>query len=89
MPTDSQKIAAAIASLDPAQTARYQQALKEGYKDEVCPRCGGVHLACDHFIRCGFEDCPMKSRDGAGHASTLLEMMERANSAKPPVSRPD
>jgi hypothetical protein len=39
---------------------KHQEALAEGYKDEVCPRCGVVFLAFYHFVKCSEDICPMK-----------------------------
>ncbi len=40
---------------------RHAKAIKEGYKDEVCPRedCRTVLLAFHHFLRCNPNTCPM------------------------------
>lgn len=39
---------------------KHQEALAEGYKDEVCPKCGAVFLAFIHFVMCSDAGCPMK-----------------------------
>ena len=44
--------------------AKEKEAVNEGFKAEVCLRCGTVFSASTHFIRCVDEDCPMK--DGKG-----------------------
>ena len=51
--------------------AKHQEALDEGYKDEVCEKCGTTFLACHHFIRCEDPKCPMKTPGG----KSLLDMM--------------
>ena len=58
----------------------HDQALLEGYKDEVCPeaRCGVVLLAHHHFLRCDHAACPMVSRQNLnsdGNPKNLLETL--------------
>jgi hypothetical protein len=57
----------------------YQEALAEGYKDEVCLKCGQVYLAHFHFVRCNEPDCPMKTPGG----KSLLEMLLGTDEEKP------
>lgn len=38
-----------------------EQALADGYKDEICPKCGTLFEAQIHFIRCDAVPCPMRS----------------------------
>jgi hypothetical protein len=73
---DQKKIAAVLAVLDDDGKRRHSEAVAEGYKDEVCSKCGAVLLAFHHFLRCDREDCPMKLRDKNGHAPNFFEMME-------------
>jgi len=59
---EAEKIIAA--ANNPKLTEEYRQCIeKEGYKDEYCPKCGVLYLACEHFIRCDHaangEGCPM------------------------------
>jgi hypothetical protein len=70
------KIDQALSAMNENEKKLHAQALAEGYKDELCPECGVVFLAFHHFIRCQSETCPMKLRDGGGHAPTFLEMLE-------------
>lgn len=51
--------------------AKHQEALAEGYKDEVCPKCGAVFLAFHHFVMCDDENCPMKD----GNPSLLEQLL--------------
>lgn len=52
---------------------RNEEAYKEGYKDEKCPKCQATFLACIHFIRCDADDCPMK--DQKDKRSLLEQLM--------------
>lgn len=47
----------------------HQEALDEGYKDEVCPKCGTVFLAHHHFVKCPEKSCPMRDPN----SKSLLE----------------
>jgi hypothetical protein len=74
------KIDTAISQLDENGHKLHEQALAEGYKDEVCPNagCGTVLLAHRHFIRCGIQGCPMVSRQNLnpdGNPKTLLDKL--------------
>ncbi len=46
------------------------ECLSEGLKDEIC-ECGKTFLACQHFVRCTKNGCPMKDAD----SKTVLEIM--------------
>lgn len=48
-----------------------EQALAEGYKDEICSRCKKLFEAHIHWIRCDANPCPMKSTK---EPRTLFEM---------------
>lgn len=74
---DQKKIADYIATLGKEDQDRYQVAVAEGYKDEVCPGCSTVLLAFHHFIRCSKENCPMraKSSDGTPEPSLLHQIL--------------
>jgi len=39
----------------------HAEAVAQGYKDEICSRCGAEFLAHIHFVRCDADPCPMKS----------------------------
>ncbi len=43
--------------------AKLQEAYKEGYKDEVCLKCGLTFLAFHHFTTCRADGCPMRYSD--------------------------
>jgi hypothetical protein len=49
----------------------HAEAIAEGYKDEVCPKCNVNFPAEIHFVRCEAESCPMISTKDS---RTLLEM---------------
>lgn len=51
--------------------AKHQEALAEGYKDEICPKCKTVLLAHHHLVNCPDSSCPMRAKDG----KSLLEMI--------------
>jgi hypothetical protein len=55
--------------------ARRNEAIAEGYKDEVCD-CGRLFLAHHHFVRCDVSGCPMRSADGKSLAQMMLDRME-------------
>lgn len=56
-----------------------EQALAEGYKDEVCPKCGTLFEAQIHLVRCDARPCPMISTTDP---RTLFErMMDGTKSA--------
>ena len=74
---DAAKIAETLALLDDKQRKLHARAIKEGCKDEVCPECGIVLLAYQHFLPCRSSTCPMKLRDDTGHAPNLLEMLDK------------
>lgn len=74
------KIDATISKLDEQGRVLREQAISEGYKDEICPRadCGVVLLAHHHFVRCDPATCPMASRQNLnadGEPKTLLEIL--------------
>lgn len=54
-------------------SALHQEAIGEGYKDEVCPKCGAIFLAHHHLLDCPDRDCPMKGNDGKSILEMLLE----------------
>lgn len=58
--------------------ALHSKAIEEGFKDEVCPKCGIIFLAHHHMTNCPDSDCPMK--DGSGK-SVLDLLLEDANEA--------
>lgn len=49
-----------------------EEAISQGYKDETCPRCGGLFEAQIHFIHCDAKPCPMVSTKDA---RTFLQML--------------
>lgn len=53
---------------------RHSEALKEGYKDEICLSyaCGATYLAFHHLCRCPRDDCNMKSED----KRSILQQMQ-------------
>lgn len=57
--------------MTPEIKALHDQAIAEGYKDEICPACGLELLAHHHFIRCDNSPCPMRS---TSDPRTLLEI---------------
>ncbi len=75
MQTDQEMISAEISRLSRNVKELHVEALKNGYKDEVCPKCKCVLLAHISFLTCQANECPMKIRDGNGKTPTLLEMM--------------
>lgn len=48
---------------------KYLEAVRGGYKDEVCGKCFTYFAPYFHLIKCDNNDCPMKE----GHS--LLEMI--------------
>lgn len=42
--------------------AKIEEAIKEGYKNEKCPKCEVTFIACIHFIKCAADVCPMKDQ---------------------------
>lgn len=55
----------AINQLDKNEQRLHKEALREGFKDELCPKvgCGRILLAHKHFIMCEPPDeCPMISK---------------------------
>ncbi len=63
--------------------ARLQQAYKEGYKDEVCLRCGLTFLAFHHFTTCRADKCPMRSSN-----KSLLQQWQERQEQEDNVGRP-
>ena len=62
-----------LSKLSPEDVNRHNEAIKEGYKDEQCPKCKQWFLAFHHFIRCDLArhgDCPMVS-----NPKSLLEQI--------------
>lgn len=56
------KILQAITNLNEDQKGYRKRMLKEGKKDDVCPKCLQVFLAHHHFINCveaRCDKCPM------------------------------
>ncbi len=71
------KIKKAISELSLSLSEKHKEALKEGYKDELCPKCGAVYLAHHHFVACGLArcgECPMVSKSDP--RSLLKQLME-------------
>jgi len=69
------KIKNAIKKLTPELKEKHKEALAEGYKDEVCKKCGTVLLAHHHFVHCvnaRLGECPMVSKK---MPKSLLDMM--------------
>lgn len=55
---DEDKINAAIKILTPKQLKLHKKAIEiDGYKDEICPKCGVVFLAHYHFVNCHHAHC--------------------------------
>ncbi|MFZ2769659.1 MAG: hypothetical protein WAZ50_00860, partial [Minisyncoccia bacterium] len=70
------RIQEAIGRLDDNQKRLHAEAVAEGLKDEVCPRCESVLLAFQHFLRCDPEKCPMIARNPDGTPKPdLLEQL--------------
>lgn len=46
-----------------AAEERECQAIREGYKAEICAKCNTVFLAHKHMVMCQKNRCPMKSRN--------------------------
>ena len=57
----SKEIKIAISKLTPEQKAEHDKCIKDGYKDELCSKCGDVFLAHVHFVRCDNKPCPMSN----------------------------
>ncbi len=79
---DKAKIESAINQLDKNGHKLHEQALAEGYVDEVCLKaeCGTVLLAHHHFLHCDPQSCPMVSRENLnseGQPKTLLETLAK------------
>lgn len=53
--------------------AKEAEALEQGYKDEMCVKCGSTFCAFMHFIHCNRKDCPIVDNKG-----TLLERLTQA-----------
>lgn len=71
--TNEEKIQQSIDILDERGKELLKEAIEvDGYKNEVCSKCGGVFLAHHHYIRCFDDPCPMKSKSDT---RSLLEMM--------------
>ncbi len=51
--------------------SKLQKAYQEGYKDEVCLKCGLTFLAFHHFTTCCADGCPMRASD-----ETLLQQWQ-------------
>ena len=62
---------------DPTLIMRRAEALKEGYKDEICPKCKILFIAHHHFIRCAHAindtGCPMHD----GKPSILKQILSK------------
>lgn len=63
------QIKAAVALLDQAAKKDHDNCIKEGLKDEFCPKCNRLFLAHYHFVRCENKPCPMSN------GKTFLEML--------------
>ena len=46
----------------------------DGYRNEVCEKCGGVFLAFKHFVNCPESNCPMRGT-GPSVAEMILDEM--------------
>ena len=85
--TNDIRILQAIDLLDEKQQFLHATALAEGYKDEVCNKCGLVFMAFHHFVRCQDPTCPMIARDKDGKSKTVLEMMLSGLKAEPKIDK--
>lgn len=59
------KIKVAIENLSPELLEKHKEAIAEGFKDKVCPKCDVAYLAHHHFIACTLAhigECPMFSK---------------------------
>lgn len=67
---EQKRIDAAIGALSLADVDRHNEAIKEGYKDEACPKCGAIFLAHHHLVNCtnAPNNCPMV---GSGSKSII------------------
>ncbi len=77
---NQEKIATAINQLDEHCRKLHEQALGQGFKDEICPetRCSIVLLAHQHLVRCDPTSCPMISRQNLnpdGQPKSLLDTL--------------
>lgn len=52
---------------------KQDEALEQGYKDEMCEKCGSTWCAFMHFVHCSRKDCPLVEGKG-----TLLERLTQA-----------
>jgi len=63
---NSEKVKTEVNKLGPKETVLHNEALEDGYKDEICPKCGIVFLAHFHFVNCEkihCGECPMVAKD--------------------------
>ena len=71
--TNEEKIQLYINCLDDKGKELLKEAIEvDGYKNEVCSKCGAVYLAHIHFVMCFDDSCPMKSKSDT---RSVLEMM--------------
>jgi hypothetical protein len=62
---------------------REAEAIREGYKAEVCSGCDTVIFAHHHFIRCEKETCPMKDGEGSILEQLLKEPHVKSHAPQP------
>lgn len=79
MTADQEKIDIALAQLDGHGKILHDEAIGEGYKDEVCGECKTVLLAHQSFIRCGSKTCPKITRHPDGRPKTVFEIWDEAD----------
>lgn len=72
-PQESEDCLRALQNYDSAYNRgrEWIECLSEGLKDEICD-CGKAFLACQHFVRCFEDNCPMKSQKDK---RSLLQML--------------
>ena len=61
----NKQIKQAIKELSAELLKKHKEALAEGYKDKICPKCGNIFLAHHHFVNCHLAhcgECPMVSQ---------------------------
>jgi ribosomal protein S27AE len=61
-----------VAQLDDDTKKLREQAIAQGYKDDICPKCSTVLLAHHHFVACNYartNNCPMSNN------TSLLDML--------------
>jgi hypothetical protein len=70
------EIETAISLLDEKTKQEHDKCIKEGLKDEFCPKCNRLFLAHIHFIACDNDQCPMSN--GKTFFDMLLELEENS-----------